>query len=88
MPETDLAGSDDKGVHEEGVRVMTAAECLSQLTDIRRRIEALNETIAKCYSSASKSTPSYGGEAGGEHRITASNVMWKRLSSMSVSFRN
>ena len=44
---------------------MTAAECLSQLTDIRRRIEALNETIAKCYSSASKSTPSYGGEAGG-----------------------
>ena len=44
---------------------MTAAECLSQLTDIRRRIEALNETIAKCYSSASKSTPSYGGEVGG-----------------------
>lgn len=39
---------------------MTAKECLLQLTDMRLRIEALENAIAKCYSNAAKATPSYG----------------------------
>lgn len=39
---------------------MTAKECLSQLTNMRLRIEALENAIVKCYSNAAKTTPGYG----------------------------
>lgn len=44
---------------------MTAKECLSQVTNIHQRIEALENAIATCYSRAAKSTVSYGDGTGG-----------------------
>ena len=53
------------GGYKRGGDRLTAKECLLQLTDMRLRIEALENAIAKCYSNAAKATPSYGEGVGG-----------------------